>query len=71
MRTATISRKTAETAINVTVNLDGSGLEQVTFDTEFDGFPEFSPDGKKLVWASNRGDGAGNYNTAVWIADWK
>jgi imidazoleglycerol-phosphate dehydratase len=30
MRTATISRKTAETAIDVTVNLDGTGVYQIS-----------------------------------------
>jgi TolB protein len=51
------------------VNLDGSGLEQVTTDTEFDGFPMFSPDGKQLVWASNRH--APNLgSTNLFIADW-
>jgi Tol biopolymer transport system component len=29
-------------------------LEQVTFDPSFDGFPIFHPDGKRLLWASNR-----------------
>lgn len=51
------------------VNLDGSGLEQVTSHTEFDGFPMFSPDGKKLVWASNRSAPAAS-STNIFIADW-
>ncbi|MFM8781258.1 MAG: TolB family protein, partial [Gemmatimonadota bacterium] len=29
-------------------------LERITFDGTFDGFPMFSPDGKRLLWASNR-----------------
>ncbi len=29
-------------------------LERITFDGTFDGFPMFSPDGKQLLWASNR-----------------
>ena len=28
------------------INLDGTGLEQVTFNPTFDGFPMFSPDGR-------------------------
>ena len=28
------------------VNVDGTGLERVTFNETFDGFPMFSPDGK-------------------------
>jgi Tol biopolymer transport system component len=53
------------------VNLDGTGLEQVTNDAEFDGFPMFSPDGKKLVWASNRAAAPGSQSTNLFIADWK
>ena len=36
---------------------------------EFDGFPMFSPDGKKLVWASGRSSKEGELN--LFIADWK
>jgi Tol biopolymer transport system component len=36
------------------INLDGSGLERLTFNDVFDSFPMFSPDGRKLVFASNR-----------------
>ncbi len=35
----------------------------------FDGFPMFSPDGKKLVFASNR-NAAKQGDTNVFIADW-
>jgi Tol biopolymer transport system component len=51
------------------VNIDGTGLERVTFNDSFDGFPMFSPDGKKLVFASNRND-ANPGDTNVFIADW-
>jgi Tol biopolymer transport system component len=51
------------------INTDGTGLERITFNPTFDGFPMFSPDGKKLVFASNR-----NFKTEgdtnVFIADW-
>ena len=50
-------------------NLDGTGLEQVTTDTEFDAFPMFSPDGRQLVWASNR-HGSEPGETNIFIADW-
>ena len=51
------------------MNADGSGLEQITFNETFDGFPMFSPDGKHLVFASNRnGKVEGEMN--VFIADW-
>jgi Tol biopolymer transport system component len=52
------------------VNLDGSGLQQVTSHEEFDGFPMFSPDGKRIVWASNRGSSKPG-ETNLFIADWK
>jgi len=52
------------------VNLDGSGLQQVTSHPEFDGFPMFSPDGKKLVWASNR-SAPNSGSTNIFIADWR
>ena len=31
------------------INLDGTGLEQITYDSVFDSFPMFSPDGKKIT----------------------
>jgi Tol biopolymer transport system component len=52
------------------INLDGTGLEQITFSDTFDGFPMFSPDGTKLVFASNRHSTVAT-NTNVFIADWK
>ena len=51
------------------VNVDGSGLEQVTTSGEFDGFPMFSPDGRRLVFASNR-NAANPGETNLFIADW-
>ncbi|MEP5103488.1 MAG: hypothetical protein ABJQ84_02665, partial [Ekhidna sp.] len=51
------------------VNLDGTELEQVTFDDTFDSFPMFSPDGKYLVWASNRNNG-GTRDTNLFVAEW-
>jgi len=50
------------------INVDGTGLEQVTFNDTFDGFPMFSPDGKHLVFASNRQSPEGETN--VFIAEW-
>ena len=51
------------------INVDGSGLEQITFDETFDSFPMFSPDGSKLVFSSNRFNG-GTRATNVFVADW-
>jgi TolB protein len=51
------------------MNPDGSGLERITYSDGFDGFPMFSPDGKKLVWASNRNAKA-PHETNVFIGDW-
>ena len=52
------------------IKLDGSGLEQITFNATFDGFPMFSLDGKKLVFGSNR-NAKGEGETNVFIADWR
>lgn len=51
------------------INIDGTGLERITFSGTFDGFPMFSPDGKKLVFASNR-NAKTEGDTNVFIADW-
>ena len=51
------------------INIDGTGLEQVTFSDKFDGFPMFSPDGRKLVFASNR-HSEKETDTNLFIADW-
>ncbi len=51
------------------INLDGTGLEQITHESKFNAFPMFSPDGKKLVFSSNR-DNNGTRDTYLYIADW-
>lgn len=45
-------------------------LEQVTFDSSFDGFPIFHPNGRQLLWASNR-HGATEGETNLFIADFR
>ncbi len=45
---------------------DGSTQTRITFDPAFDGLPVFSPDGKKLMWTSKRGDLS---EAQVFIAD--
>ncbi len=48
---------------------DGAGLERLTFDGNFNSFPMFSPDGKQLVWVSDRqAKGPGEFN--IFLADW-
>ena len=47
-----------------------AALERITFDPTFDGFPMFRPDGKQLIWASNR-KSAKPGETNLFVADWK
>ncbi|MFH0882551.1 MAG: hypothetical protein V2A56_06170 [bacterium] len=51
------------------IHKDGTGLEKITNNPSFDGFPMFSNDGKLLVFASNRG-GKGPGETNLFLADW-
>src|SRR6266704_1358836 len=51
------------------VNVDGTGLERITTDNTFNAFPMFSPDGRRLVWASNR-TGKVPHETNIFVADW-
>jgi len=50
--------------------LDGTGLEQVTSYGGFTSFPEFSPDGKRVVFVSSY-QGKGDYEFNVFTANWK
>ena len=47
----------------------GRNLQKITHGKIFDAFPMFSPDGKKLVFCSNRNNG-GTRDTNIFIADW-
>ena len=51
------------------INEDGTGQERITYLDGFDGFPVFSPDGRYLVWGSNRNQ-AEEGETNVFIAEW-
>ena len=57
------------------IDLDGGNLERITYydgqmGKQFDSFPLFSPDGRFLAFASNRGSGPPG-DTNVFIAEWK
>lgn len=47
-----------------------SQVEQITFDGVFDGFPIFHPNGKQLLWASNR-FAAKEGETNLFVADFR
>jgi len=51
------------------INIDGTGLTRLTNNTVFDSFPMFSPDGKKLAFASNRNPQK-PHATDIYVADW-
>ena len=53
-----------------TINADGTGLQKISHDRTFDAFPMFSPNGKKLVFCSNRNNG-GTRETNIFVADYK
>jgi Tol biopolymer transport system component len=51
------------------INTDGTGLKRLTYNSVFDSFPMFSPDGKKLSFASNRNPQRPRA-TDIFIVDW-
>lgn len=53
-----------------TMNQDGSNLEKVSRDKGFDAFPMFSPNGKKILFSSNRNN-KGTRDTNLFLADWE
>ncbi len=53
------------------VDTDGTGLRKIADSGTFDAFPMFSPDGTKLVFASNRNlTRTPSRETNVFVADW-
>ncbi|HEX2606298.1 MAG TPA: hypothetical protein VHK91_02920 [Flavisolibacter sp.] len=52
-----------------TIDLQGQHLEKISRDKGFDAFPMFSPDGKRILFSSNRNNG-GTHDTNVFVADW-
>lgn len=51
------------------IDSDGTNLERITYNPTFDGFPMFSPDGRRLAFCSNRHN-AKPGETNVFVADW-
>lgn len=51
------------------IRADGGDNERITFCPSFDGFPMFSRDGSRLIFASNRA-GADPRNTNLFLAEW-
>ena len=51
------------------INLDGTGLERLTWTGLFNSFPHFSPDGKQLLWVSGRAP-RGPRQFDVCVAEW-
>ena len=52
-----------------TVNVDGSGLTNVTRHPAFDADPGWSPDGSRIAFVSDRASSAGNYARDVFVVD--
>ena len=51
------------------IEVDGSSSEQITFNGNFNSFPMFSPDGKQLVWSSDRHT-TKPHEFNIFLADW-
>jgi len=54
---------------SINVNGDPKTLERITYTPGFDGFPMFTRDGKKMVFASNRFGKP--HETNLFVVDWK
>jgi hypothetical protein len=50
------------------INADGTQLERITSTPGFDGFPMFTPDGKWLMFSSNRATAPGASDTNLFLA---
>jgi Tol biopolymer transport system component len=48
---------------------DGTGLERISTEPTFDGFPMFSPDSRQLVFASNHKNKVPG-ETNLFVVDW-
>ena len=52
------------------IRKDGTELTRITHSPQFDGFPMFTRDGKKLIFASNRNNGKEG-ETNLFICDFE
>ena len=52
------------------VNRDGSKLEPITLTGSFNTFPQFTPDGKRVVFASNR-NAKQPHEINIFLAEWE
>jgi len=52
------------------IDASGENIERITYFDGFDGFPMFSPDGKYLVFASNRNQKKRG-DTNIFVCEWK
>lgn len=65
---STTGIKPSESNLNIySVNIDGTGFQQLTFHPGNDTSPCWSPDGKSLYFLSQRGNAKGSYN--IWSID--
>ncbi len=67
-RIAFVSDRDGDEEIYV-MNADGSGVEQLTFNDSDDRYPAWSPDGSRIVFASERENDADMYDIYVMNAD--
>ena len=52
-----------------TMNLDGTGVTRLTYNSDIDYYPAWSPDGSKIVFASTRAGGEWDWDIYVMNAD--
>lgn len=68
--TTTMADPKGKEASIFAISGDGKSLEQVSFSRSYDAYPVFSPDGKRIAWASSRKSRSGaSFDT--FIADWQ